>query len=121
MLARSAFRPRRKNSGKQHEGKRFPSHLAWLRGRPCLLEGKNGHACEGKMEAAHVDHAGGKGIGLKVADFWAVPLCTEAHRLLHDHGHVTWERSYRVDLIKAAQEYAAASPHRFQWIGQGNG
>lgn len=115
MLARSAFRPRKTNSGKQHEGKRFPGHLAWLRGRPCLLEGRHGHACEGRMEAAHVDHAGGKGVSLKVADFHAVPLCSEAHRLLHDHGHVTWERAFNVNLIEAAKAYAKASPHRHLW------
>jgi hypothetical protein len=115
MLARSAFAPRKRNSHKADDARRFPSHLAWLRKRPCLLEGRHGHACEGRMEAAHVDHAGGKGTGIKVADYHAVPLCTEAHRLLHAHGRLTWEKAFRVDLIEAAKEYAKASPHRFQW------
>lgn len=119
MLARSAFRPRKQNSGRQHEGKRFPSHLKWLRGRPCILEGKHGHACEGQMEAMHVDEAGGKGMGVKVADYWAVPGCSEAHRLLHQYGSATWQRTWRVNLVEAAKAYAAASPHRFKWENPG--
>ncbi len=115
MLPRSSFRPRKQNSGRQHVGKRFPAHLQWLRGRPCILEGKQGHACEGRMEAMHVDGAGSKGVSLKVADYWAVPGCSEAHRLMHDHGAETWQRVWRVNLIEAARAYAAASPHRHLW------
>lgn len=117
MLARSAFRPRKQNSGRQNEGKRFPSHLAWLRKRPCILDGKPGHVCEGRMEAMHVDHAGGKSMSCKVADFHAVPGCSGAHGQLHRMGRVTWEKTWKVDLVEAAKEYAAASPHRFQWSG----
>ena len=115
MLAPSAFKPRRRNSGRQHDGKRFPAHLSWLRKRPCILEGRFGHACEGRMEAMHVDGAGGKGVGLKVADYHAVPGCSEAHRLYHDHGAETWQRTWRIDLIAAAKAYAKASPHRYLW------
>lgn len=120
MLSRAAFAPRRKNSGRQHEGKRFPSHLAWLRKRPCILEGRHGHACEGRMEAMHVDFAGGKGVSLKVRDIWTVPACSEAHRLYHQHGARSWEAAWRIDLIEAAKQYAANSPHRHQWE-QANG
>jgi len=115
MLARSAFRPRKQNSHKADDARRFPSHLKWLRGRPCILEGRHGHACEGRMEAMHVDHAGGKGMSLKVADYQAVPACSEAHRLYHQYGARTWEATWRIDLVAAAKQYAAASPHRFQW------
>lgn len=120
MLARSAFAPRKKNSGKQNEGKRFPGHLAWLRGRPCILEGRHGHACEGRMEAMHVDHAGGKGVSMKVSDVHAVPACSEAHRLYHQYGARTWERTWNINLVEAAKQYAKASPHRHKWE-QGNG
>lgn len=115
MLKPSALRARKRNSGRQHEGKRFPGHLKWLRGRPCILEGKFGHACEGRMEAMHVDEAGGKGMSLKVADYWAVPACSEAHRLAHQYGAETWQRTWRVNLIEAARAYAKASPHRHLW------
>lgn len=105
---------RRRNSGKQHEGKRFPSHLAWLRKRPCIIEGLYGHLCSGRMEAAHVDAAGGKGMGVKVADYHAVPACSEAHRLIHS-GAESFERKYGLSLIEAGKQYAKASPHRHLW------
>lgn len=107
--------PRKRNSHKADAARRFPSHLKWLRGRPCILEGRFGHACEGRMEAMHVDHAGGKGTGIKVADFHAVPACSEAHRLYHAHGARTWERSWGIDLVEAARAYAKASPHKHLW------
>ncbi|MDO7841111.1 hypothetical protein [Sphingomonas immobilis] len=115
MLQRSAFRPRKRNSGRAALTRSYPSHLKWLRGRSCILEGKAGHVCEGRMEAMHVDHAGGKGVSLKVADFWAVPGCTLAHRLYHDHGAVSWEAAWGIDLVAAAERYAAVSPHRHLW------
>ena len=115
MLSRSAFRPRKQNSHKAAETRSFPSHLKWLRGRPCILEGRFGHACEGRMEAMHVDGAGGKGMGLKVADYKAVPGCSEAHRLYHQHGALSWQRAWNVDLEKAWRQYAAASPHKHLW------
>jgi len=70
------------------------------------------------MEAMHVDHAGGKSMGLKVADFHAVPACSEAHRLYHQYGAKTWERTWGVDLVLAAKQYAAASPHKHLWESQ---
>lgn len=115
MLRAAAFKPRKQNSHRADEARRFPTHLKWLRGRPCILDGRQGHACEGRMEAMHVDGAGGKGMGLKVADFWAVPGCSEAHRLYHDHGAASWERTWRINLIEAAKQYAKASPHRHLW------
>ncbi len=114
-MLRVNTKPRHQNSGRQHEGKRFPSHLSWLRKRPCLIEGRNGHACKGRMEAAHVDHAGGKGVSLKVPDYFAVPLCSDAHALLHAYGRLTWETAFGVDLIEAADGYAKASPHHHLW------
>lgn len=113
MLSASAFKPRKQNSGRQHDGKRFPAHLAWLRKRPCIIADK--HACEGKIEAAHVDDAGGKGMSLKVADFHTVPMCGLAHRQLHQWGQGTWQRKFRIILSAAAALYAKASPHRHLW------
>ena len=103
-------RPRRQNSGKADIERRFPQHLQWLRGRPCLVANAD---CEGRMEAAHVDHAGGKGVGIKVADTKAVPLCQCHHAELH-RGAKTFEAKHRIDLVAAAV-YAAKSPHRGRW------
>lgn len=115
MLTRSAFRPRHRNSHRAAETRSFPQHLKWLRGRPCILNGRAGHVCEGRMEAMHVDGAGGKGMGLKVADYCAVPGCSLAHRLYHDHGADSWQAAWNIDLDKAWRAYAAASPHRQLW------
>jgi hypothetical protein len=115
MLTRSAFKPRHRNSGRQHEGKRFPAHLAWLRKRACILAGQRGHVCEGKIEAAHFDGVGGKGVSLKVADFYAFPACSAAHSELHRIGQETWQERWRISLASAVRSYAKASPHRHEW------
>ncbi len=57
-------RPRKRNAPRL-ASKHAPQFLQWLRGRPCILA-FNGE-CEGKTEAAHIDFAGGKGMGSKVA------------------------------------------------------
>jgi hypothetical protein len=82
MLRSSAFAPRKKNSHKADFYLRAPSFLQWLRGRNCLLCDKGG--CEGRIEAAHVDYAGGKGVGIKVADRFSIPLCSAHHRAQHN-------------------------------------
>ncbi len=66
------------------------------------------------MEAAHVDAAGGKGVGVKVADFHTVPACSAAHAEMH-RGADTWQAKYKINLIDAAKAYAKASPHRHLW------
>ena len=104
-------KPRRQNSHKADLTRRCPGHLQWVRGRPCLLAGERG--CFGKVEAAHVDHAGGKGMALKVSDFDAVPLCQGHHRELHD-GRISFETRHSIDLIDAAKVYAFRSPHRIK-------
>jgi hypothetical protein len=113
MLARSAFGPRNKNSGRQNKGKRFPSHLAWLRKRPCLIDGMYDHVCAGKMEAHHVNEGEG-GMGVKCPDFETVPLCSVAHDLVH-RGKRSFEIKYGLSLYSAAREYAAKSPHKHLW------
>lgn len=105
-------RPRHRNSGRQHEGKRSRGHIQWLRGRPCILSGKPGHECAGRMEAAHYDGAGGKGTALKVSDAHAFPACSDAHAELHRIGQLTWQARWKVNLMAATQAYLAASPHK---------
>ena len=107
-------RPRQRNSGKADAGRRCPSHLQWLRGRACCVEAKGG--CSGKIQAAHVDNAGGKGMALKVADWKAVPACAGRHEEMH-RGAKSFEAKYRIDLVAAAAAYAAKSPHRAAWAG----
>jgi len=106
--------PRKRNALRPPE-KSAPGFLQWLRGRECLVA--NG-TCEGKIEAAHVDYAGGKGVGTKVADRHTVPLCSLHHRCQHDKGWATFERKhFGADgwALKAAEAYWLAWPGRLAW------
>lgn len=113
MLRSSAFAPRKKNSHKADFYLRAPSFLQWLRGRNCLLCDRGG--CEGRIEAAHVDYAGGKGVGIKVADRFAVPMCAGHHRAQHAWGWQTFEDNFRIDALEASKAYWNAWPGRRAW------
>lgn len=109
-------RPRKRNAPRP-AWKVCEAYLQWLRGRPCFLAGKGGCGTVSDMrkpiEPAHVDCAGGKGMGTKVADQFAIPLC----QLHHDeqHGKVgsfksrggwkTFQAKYGFDAVKVAGEY----------------
>lgn len=114
-MLRVDTRPRKRNSGKADAGRRFPTHLAWLRKRPCLLAGKAGHECAGVMEASHSDADGLKGMGIKSPDYHAVPLCSGAHREKDSIGLETWESRYGVSHFEAGKAYGRASPHKARW------
>ena len=114
-MIRVDTRPRQRNSHRADEERRFPQHLQWLRGRPCLLANKAGHVCSGRMEASHSDADGSKGMGLKAADFTAVPLCSGAHQEKDRIGLLTWQAKYAVDHAAAGREYGRLSPHRARW------
>lgn len=106
-------RPRKRNAPRPAE-KAAPGFLQWLRGRECMVAPHP--ACEQqRLEAAHVDYAGGKGVGTKVADRWAVPLCSHHHREQHRIGWKTFERIYLIDCKSAAEQYWRAWPGRIAW------
>jgi hypothetical protein len=104
-------RPRKRNAPRPAE-KSAPSFLQWLRGRDCLAVGG---ACFGRIEAAHVDFAGGKGIGTKVADRYAVPLCSFHHAKQHRWGWKTFQAAFQIDALAAAEAYWRAWPGRIAW------
>ena len=108
-MIRVDTRPRRRNSGKADGLRRCSGHLQWIRSRPCILAKVGG--CAGRVEAAHVDHAGGTGLGVKVADAHAVPLCSGHHGEYHQRGARTFERKHTLDLVQVASQFAHASPH----------
>ncbi len=91
------------------------SYLAWLRGRQCAADG-NG-LCDGRIEAAHVDHAGEKGIGTKVSDRHAIPLCHDHHNRQHTRGWLTFEKECLggKSAVAMAAAYWSAWPGRFAW------
>jgi hypothetical protein len=111
MLPTSSFKPRRKNSGRQHDGKRFPRHLRWVRSLPCILDGR--HECGGVIEAHHVNETG-HGMGVKGPDFEVIPCCSTAHESIHS-GVLSFQKKWGINLVEAAAEYAKRSPHRHEW------
>ena len=105
---------------KRPDEKSAPQYLAWLRLRPCAVEG-----CDrpGKIEAAHVPGAGDKGIGSKTADRNALPLCGCAqgieghHAEQHRIGWATFAIRYGLgDPLKLAGEYFSAWPGKIAWL-----
>lgn len=116
-MIRVDIRPRRRNSHRADAERRFPQHLQWIRGRACLIEGRAGHVCSGRMEASHSDADGTKGMGLKSVDYTAVPLCAGAHREKDVIGLRTWEAKYGVNHAAAGREFGRLSPHRARWAG----
>lgn len=109
LNARIDTRPRIQNSHRADLARRCPHHLKWIRGRSCCVE-RSGE-CSGKIEAAHVDHAGGKGMALKVTDWATVPMCSGHHAELH-RGARTFEARHGIDLVAASSVYANRSPHK---------
>lgn len=120
MLRPGALKSRlsRTRTQKRPAEKHCEGFLQWLRGRPCSVEHFGG--CEGKMTAAHVDYAGGKGMGTKVADRFAIPLCARHAQMQHDIGWDTFERRHfsgkTGHALKLADAYFTSWPGRIQWL-----
>lgn len=107
--------PRHKNAGRPPE-KDAPAFLQWIRGRECAFADHGD--CEGKIEAMHLDFAGGKGVGTKVADRYSIPGCSKHHRLQHDKGWQTFMARMgvtREQLMIAAARLWNAWPGRLKW------
>lgn len=94
-------------SGKADLGKRSPAHRAWVRGFECAVGGCD----ERPIECAHVRRASNSGIGFKPSDAFTVALCREHHAESH-RGEQTFELTHGLDLMKMAEEFFRASPHR---------
>jgi hypothetical protein len=110
-----SVKPKKRNAGRPAE-KDARGFLQWIRKRECVFFG-NG-ACEGKIEAMHLDFAGGKGMATKVADRFAVPACAGHHRRQHTKGWATFLREIGVNkeaLLRAAETLWRAWPGRVKW------
>lgn len=92
-------------------------HCQWVRGHDCTIAGKPGHECLGRIEAHHLQsyRAIEGGMGRKVGDDKAVPLCSAAHMSVHGLGQPQFEKAHKVDLEKIAAELWKRSPHRVKW------
>lgn len=114
-MLRVSSSPRKKNAPRPAD-KSAPGFLKYVRGRECVFVG-TGH-CEGKIEAAHLDFAGDKGMGTKVSDKFAVPMCSAHHRLQHAIGWQSFMAAMLTNekqLLDAAGFLWARWPGRAQW------
>ena len=68
-----------------------------------------------RMEAAHVDYAGDKGMGTKVSDRYAVPMCPQHHQEQHALGWETFEAKYKITALSASVAYWKLWPKRPEW------
>lgn len=71
--------------------------------------------CSGKVRACHVDHAGGKGLGTKVADKHSLPMCDGHHAEQHRIGWRPFERKYKLDAVVMASLFWRHWPGRAAW------
>lgn len=114
MLSRSALKPRKQNAPRP-AWRVAEAFRQWLRGRPCACGGRSAD-CGGPIIAAHVDHAGGKGMGTKVADRFCIPLSDNCHNRQHRIGWRTFETELPgKDAVKLSNEYWRAWPGRAKW------
>ena len=99
MLKRTHFKPRQQNSRRADEWKRCDPYLGWLRKRPCFLSvhAPGRHICGGKVRACHFDPWGDKGVGTKVSDQAAFPMCDDAHAEQHLTGWDTFQANWGFD------------------------
>ena len=86
----------------------------WLRQLPCAACGLDANSV--RVVAAHVDHAGGKGVASKVADRHCIPLCDPCHIQQHAAGWLTFEKGLPGQSAPAlATTYWERWPERLKW------
>jgi hypothetical protein len=116
------LRSRHRNRGRPPQ-KDAPGFLQFVRGRPCIFADSGD--CQGKVQACHLDFAGGKGLNSKVADRYSVPMCGLGHHA-RQHG-VGWDSFMaemgvtREELMIAAARLWHAWPSRRQWESKQQG
>ncbi len=76
---------------------RCGEHLRFVASQPCLICGR------APSQAHHVRYAQGKGLGLKVSDEFAVPLCAIHHHHVHSTGKERdWWQERKIDPLSVA-------------------
>lgn len=131
MIRRSLTGPRKtpKMGVRQNTGPmRSPGHLAWIRKRNSVLPFHSNNPDLMRVDPSHVDYwqaahpaddvpkedRGGEGI--KYGDQWVFPLYRGLHIEWHAHGGKAFAKKYGINPHKIAKEFAAASPHRKDFI-----
>ncbi len=114
-LNRSMFTPRKPPRARRPAWKCAEEFRRWLRKLPCARCLHNG-TVHNPIVAAHVDHAGGKGMGTKVEDRHSLPLCDECHRRQHTQGWLTFEKTLPMgDAVALASLFWTEWPGRVGW------
>lgn len=91
---------------------RSERHKKHVRGFDCSIKDKNGHVCQGRIEAAH-DRDGTDGCGQrKPSDFHCFPLCSLAHGEQHTLGHESFDRKYGIKTKAITAHMVKTSPCR---------
>lgn len=86
---------------------RSTAHRDWVRSHFCSVPG-----CQlMPIEVAHVNRASNGGMARKASDAFTVSLCREHHAESH-RGDKTFEAKHGIRLMKLAEEFYRASPHR---------
>ncbi len=105
-----------KRAGTHEETRvRCPSHLAWVRGFICLIAGNDFHVCFGKPEAHHVRRGTDGALRIKPSDSFTVPVCSTAHREIHDKGEERFGQEYDINLLGEANKLWRMSPHGMRY------
>jgi hypothetical protein len=121
-IPRSAFQTRKPPRAGRPAWKCADEFRRWLRKLPCACC-NHIRTDENPIVAAHVDHAGGKGVSTKVADRHSLPLCDECHKRQHLVGWLTFEKSLPLrDAVALAGVYWTEWPGRRDWereMGEG--
>jgi 5-methylcytosine-specific restriction endonuclease McrA len=86
-------------------GKQERDYIRYVRAFPCCGCGAE------DVEIHHFMH-GDKGTGMKVSDFYTVPLCFRCHRQFHDHGTLPGLSRDRTEAVF----YRAMARMLKQWI-----
>lgn len=114
-LPRSAFQTRKPSRAGRPAWKCAEEYRRWLRRLPCVACHAIGDRTN-PIVAAHVDHAGGKGTGTKVADRHCIPLCDHCHQEQHRDGWRTFEKKLPMqDATVVATAFWQQWPGRAAW------
>jgi hypothetical protein len=92
---------------------RCKEHLRYVASQPCLICGRS------PSHAHHVRYAQPRGLGIKVSDEFAVPLCTIHHRQIHTTlKEEEWWRERKVDPLTVAGDLWKTSRERYPAAGE---
>ena len=114
-IPRSAFQTRKPPRAGRPAWKVAEEYKRWLRKLPCAKCGAQPDVAL-RIVSAHVDHAGGKGVGTKVADQHCIPLCDSCHIQQHAAGWLTFEKTLPYgDAVALAARYWSEWPGKAAW------